>query len=50
MTDDEKRPAGITAVRNLDADRLEASLGRLPAPVARPAMVVMIGLPGSATD
>src|SRR5438445_8252077 len=45
MTDDEKRPARV--IRNRDADRLEASLGTLPAPVTRPAMVVMIGLPGS---
>ncbi len=36
---------GVT--RNRDADQLEASLGRLPAPIARPAMVVLIGLPGS---
>jgi predicted kinase len=46
MTDDE-RPARVSVIRNRDADRLEASLGRLPAPVARPAIVVMIGLPGS---
>jgi predicted kinase len=43
----DKRGAHIRAIRNRDADRLEASLGRLPAPVVRPAMVVMIGLPGS---
>jgi predicted kinase len=43
----DKQGARISAIRNRDADRLEASLGRLPAPVARPAMVVMIGLPGS---
>jgi predicted kinase len=43
----DKRGARMAAIRNRDADRLEVSLGRLPAPVARPAMVVMIGLPGS---
>jgi predicted kinase len=42
----DKSGARMAAIRNRDADRLEASLGRLP-PVARPAMVVMIGLPGS---
>jgi predicted kinase len=47
MTDDEKPLARISAIRNRDADRLEDSLGRLPASVARPAVVVMIGLPGS---
>lgn len=34
-------------VRNRDADRLEASLGRLPGKSERPAVVVMVGLPGS---
>jgi predicted kinase len=50
MTDppqEDKRGARMTAIRNRDADRIEASLGLLPPPVARPAMVVMIGLPGS---
>jgi predicted kinase len=50
MTDrpvDEKRLQRIAALNKHDADRLEKSLGRLPAPVARPSMVVMIGLPGS---
>lgn len=47
MTDDEERSARMSVIRNRDADRLEASLGRLSAPVARPPMVVMIGLPGS---
>jgi predicted kinase len=43
----EKRLKRIAALNRYDADRLEKSLGRLPKPVARPAMVVMIGLPGS---
>jgi predicted kinase len=50
MTDrpaDEKRLKRIAALNKYDADRLEKSLGRLPKPVARPSMVVMIGLPGS---
>jgi Predicted kinase len=50
MTDrpvDEKRLKRIAALNMYDADRLEKSLGRLPAPVARSSMVVMIGLPGS---
>jgi predicted kinase len=47
MTDDEKRRARQDAIRGRDADRLEASLGRLPTPVARPGLVVLIGLPGS---
>jgi hypothetical protein len=47
MSDDAKRLKRIAALNKYDADRLEKSLGRLPAPVARPAMVVMVGLPGS---
>lgn len=35
------------AVRQRDADRLEASLGGLPPPLERPWLVVMTGLPGS---
>ncbi len=42
MSDDAGRK-----LRSHDADRLEAALGRLPNPVPRPFMVVMIGLPGS---
>jgi predicted kinase len=34
-------------VRQADADRLENSLGRLPRKSKRPALVIMIGLPGS---
>ena len=47
MTDKDKRRARIDAIRNRDADRLETSLGRLPKPVARPGLVILIGLPGS---
>jgi predicted kinase len=50
MTDrtvDQKRLKRIAALNKYDADRLEKSLGRLPKPMARPAMVVLIGLPGS---
>lgn len=34
-------------VRERDADRLEQALGRLPRKSKRPAVIVMIGLPGS---
>jgi len=37
----------LEAIRKRDADRLEASLGALPKPMRRPALVVLIGLPGS---
>src|SRR4029077_14838300 len=33
--------------RDRDADLMEAALGRLPPRVARPSVVVMVGLPGS---
>ena len=46
-TDAEERRARMTAIRSRDADRLEASLGALPGPVARPGLVVLAGLPGS---
>jgi predicted kinase len=35
------------ALRNRDAELLEASLGRLPRRVERPVVIVMVGLPGS---
>jgi predicted kinase len=47
MTSDEKRLARMNAVRNRDADRLEASLGRLPEPASEPGLVILVGLPGS---
>jgi predicted kinase len=34
-------------LRDYDADRLEASLGRLPRRSERPAVIVLVGLPGS---
>lgn len=34
-------------IRQADADRLEKSLGRLPRKSRRPAMIVLVGLPGS---
>jgi len=43
MTDARRREA----IRKRDADKLEASLGGLPKVVRRPAVVVLIGLPGS---
>jgi predicted kinase len=46
-TDAAKRLARQAAIRGRDADRLEASLGPLPAPVARPGVAVLVGLPGS---
>lgn len=45
MSDDDARRQ--TATRSRDARLLEASLGSLPAPVERPALIVLIGLPGS---
>ena len=45
--EDERRTARINAIRRRDADRLEASLGRLPDPVKRSRLVVLTGLPGS---
>ncbi|MEX0684115.1 MAG: ATP-binding protein [Dehalococcoidia bacterium] len=47
MTDDERRLARMNAIRNRDADWMEASLGRLPKPIRRPGLVLLIGLPGS---
>ena len=44
---DAKRSRRLAAIRNRDADRFEASLGGLPKPVRRPALVILIGLPGS---
>lgn len=44
---DEKRSRRLAAIRERDADKLEASLGRLPKPARRPALVILIGLPGS---
>lgn len=34
-------------IRQTDADKLEKSLGRLPRKSKRPAMIVLVGLPGS---
>lgn len=42
-----KRLARREAILNRDADRLEASLGEIPAPAGGPSLVVLIGLPGS---
>ena len=42
-----KRAKRLAAVRGRDAGRLEASLGGLPKAVRRPALVILIGLPGS---
>src|SRR5262245_23330072 len=42
-----ERRRGSHYVRERDADRLLAALGRLPRAVERPAVVVMVGLPGS---
>jgi len=44
---DAKRPKRLAAARRRDADRLEASLVGLPKAVRRPALVILIGLPGS---
>lgn len=44
---DAPRPKRQKPPRERDADRLEESLGRLPKAVSRPALVVLIGLPGS---
>ncbi len=44
---DAKRSRRLDAIRKRDADRLEASLGGLPKAVQRPAIVILIGLPGS---
>jgi predicted kinase len=46
-TEAEKRLARQTAVRNRDADRLEAILAPLPTPTDRRSLVVLVGLPGS---
>lgn len=37
----------MDAIRNRDADKLEASLGRLPRRHKSPSLIVLIGLPGS---
>lgn len=42
-----KRARRLDAARGRDAGRLEASLGGLPKAVRRPALVILIGLPGS---
>ena len=44
---DAKRPKRLDAARGRDADRVEASLGGLPKAVRRPALAILIGLPGS---
>ncbi len=44
---DAKRSKRLDAARRRDADRLEASLAGLPKAVRRPALVILIGLPGS---
>jgi predicted kinase len=46
-TEAEKRLARTTAIRNRDADRLEAALGPLPVPIERPSLLILVGLPGS---
>ncbi len=46
MTDAE-RSRRLEAARGRDADRFEAFLGGLPRAVRRPALVILIGLPGS---
>lgn len=46
MTDAETRRKRTESLRKYDADRLEAAI-TLPEPVPNPALVVMIGLPGS---
>ncbi|MEO8457803.1 MAG: ATP-binding protein [Chloroflexota bacterium] len=43
----EQRRVRSGHIRNRDADLLEASLGKLPTPSKPPAVVVMVGLPGS---
>src|SRR5262245_41049801 len=43
----QERPRRSHYVRERDADRLEAALGKLPRAVERPAVIVMVGLPGS---
>jgi predicted kinase len=47
MSHQAQRRVRRDANRNRDADRLEPALGRLPKAVARPRLVVLIGLPGS---
>lgn len=42
-----KRSRRLDAARLRDADRLQASLGRLPRSRRRPALIILIGLPGS---
>ncbi len=44
---DAKRSKRLDAALRRDADRLEASLVGLPKAVRRPALVILIGLPGS---
>ena len=44
---DAKRSKRLEAARRRDAGKLEASLGGLPKAVRRPALVILIGLPGS---
>ncbi len=44
---DANRPQRLDEARSRDAGRLEASLGGLPKAVRRPALVILIGLPGS---
>ena len=44
---DAKRSGRLDAARSRAADRLEVSLGRLPKVRRRPALIILIGLPGS---
>ena len=44
---DAKRSRPLDAARGRDADRLEVSLGGLPKARRRPALIILIGLPGS---
>jgi predicted kinase len=44
---DPQRKARMDAIRSRDAETLEASLGRLPRRRKDPALVVLIGVPGS---
>ncbi len=44
---DSQRLKRLNAIRKRDAGLLEASLGRLPKAARKPALVILIGLPGS---
>ncbi|HUF53885.1 MAG TPA: ATP-binding protein [Dehalococcoidia bacterium] len=44
---DPQRRARMDVIRNRDADRLQAALGRLPRRRQKPALIILIGFPGS---